>query len=96
MPQVRGRMLLAGCLVLLLCVAAGSPPPPATGKQAPRAKAPAPTDHYGDPLPSGALVRIGAVRLRHPDFICSVLFSRDGKTLISGGPNYPGNGENTI
>jgi WD40 repeat protein len=40
-------------------------------------------DSYGDPLPQGVVVRIGTVRLRHPD--AAIAFSPDGKTLISAG-----------
>jgi WD40 repeat protein len=40
-------------------------------------------DPYGDPLPSGAVVRMGTVRLRHPD--AAIAFSPEGKTLISAG-----------
>src|SRR5262249_11282267 len=40
------------------------------------------TDYYGDPLPPGALVRLGTTQLRHHR--AHVVFSDDGKTLISG------------
>jgi WD40 repeat protein len=46
-----------------------------------RAK-PVRNDLYGDPLPPGALVRMGTVRLRHHG---EISFSDDGKTLISTG-----------
>jgi RNA polymerase sigma factor (sigma-70 family) len=43
------------------------------------------TDLYGDPLPNGALVRMGTMRLRHGGHVFCVVFARDGKTVISGG-----------
>jgi WD40 repeat protein len=41
-------------------------------------------DRYGDPLPSGAVLRLGTVRLRHHGVI-RVAYSSDGKTIASAG-----------
>jgi RNA polymerase sigma factor (sigma-70 family) len=53
-------------------------PPPAAGK-------PMRVDRQGDPLPPGALARLGTTRLRHGGAVRAVVFSPDGKTLASAG-----------
>jgi RNA polymerase sigma factor (sigma-70 family) len=61
---------------------AGDPPGSAdTGHPS----APSHSDLFGDPLPPGALARMGTIRLRHGGHVSAVVFAADGKTLISGG-----------
>jgi WD40 repeat protein len=75
MSPTRACLFGTACLFVLLA--------PPTRAEPPR------TDDHGDPLPPGAVARIGTVRLRHVtrdgSGAACVVFSPDGKTLVSGG-----------
>lgn len=70
----RSTSLTVSSLLLLLIGAA----------QGEDAKSPR-IDLYGDPLPPGAVMRLGTIRLRHA--AADVVFSKDGKQIISCGNN---------
>jgi WD40 repeat protein len=42
-------------------------------------------DLYGDPLPAGALTRMGTLRFRHASGVHSICFSKNAKTVVSAG-----------
>src|SRR5262249_45639390 len=89
------KTLTAFVLALVLTAGAGAvgyralaAPRPAPPPEAPPQPAPAGTarvDRYGDPLPAGAVARLGTTRLRSAHTITAVHFSADGRTVVGSG-----------
>src|SRR5690242_6559044 len=77
--------LLAGFAYLAFALTgpAKAEPDNTPDKTAPSKQKAGPTDLYGDPLPKGAIARLGTVRLHHPESFSPVLFSPDGNYLIT-------------
>src|SRR5215213_7985110 len=55
----------------------------------PIAGADARRDAHDDPLPNGAVQRLGTIRLRHSGMVHGASFSPDGKYLASSGEDGP-------
>ena len=79
MPRLWIVGIVSAMVGVAVCLAVGraGPEPGAGPKEAGR------IDLYGDPLPPGALVRLGCMRFRHPGSRKEVAFAPDGKTLVS-------------
>src|SRR5262245_46058976 len=77
----RSLVLTTACLVSL-CLT--SECQPADERDGPVSNERARTDLYGDPLPPGALARLGTTRFRHSTWVHAVACSPDGKLLASG------------
>ena len=97
-PLVPMKLAMLSAVLLTLGVVAGgmalrSPPPrseaqpvavdvkPAQQPAEPRAA----IDAHGDPLPDGAIARLGTIRFNHGDGLNALFFSADGKTIFSEG-----------
>ena len=78
------QSLIASPLVLTIGSAILAQNPAEKTKPATAEKATPPRlDCFGDPLPTGAIARLGTVRFRHNGTIDCFTFSPDGKTIAS-------------
>src|SRR5438552_3669210 len=77
MPTRLGLRVLTASVILfgLNEIARAEPPTPIPK--------PVRTDLYGDPLPQGAIARMGTLRFRNDRPITCVAFAPDGKTLVT-------------
>src|SRR4029453_4083104 len=71
-PTMYRFLLLAAILSITAPLRAGEPAKPRL-------------DKYGDPLPEGAVHRLGAVRFRHGEDPARVVYSSNGRYLASVG-----------
>jgi WD40 repeat protein len=78
MPARLWYFPLAACFACSLTAPSRGEP---TERKSPTLRA----DRHGDPLPEGALARLGTVRFRHGEPILALALARDGKLLASGG-----------
>ncbi len=72
MLRLYAPLLVLGLLPVSVTAQGGTPPA---------------LDAHGDPLPPGAVARLGTIRLAHPGGLTALAFSTDGKRLASGGPD---------
>jgi WD40 repeat protein len=84
MASLRRTLCVIAWLTLVAIPPAIGEPPTVQDRKAPK-EGKARTDRYGDPLPDGAIGRLGTTRLRHGGMAVSVALSPDGKTVASAG-----------
>jgi WD40 repeat protein len=83
----RCTLVLSQTIVAPLFLAA-QPREPAS-KQSADQKPPVHIDRYGDPLPEGAIARIGTLRFRQTYIPSSLVFSTDGNLIFTACDGYP-------
>ena len=75
----------AGAGLLVERTSPDKAPEPSAVVPKPNADEKAGLDWQGDPMPAGAVVRLGSARLRHGGIVNAVAYSPDGKAIASGG-----------
>jgi WD40 repeat protein len=77
MHRIKAKL---GIVLLLAALGAAA----SRGQPAEPGQEKARTDRSGDPLPDGALTRLGTTRFRVPEHLMSLAFTPDGRTLVTG------------
>jgi WD40 repeat protein len=93
MLAARGKLLLAVLVLFSVSLSVSVVPdpgvpawaaaPPVPPREPDKPPAPPRTDQFGDPLPPGALARMGTTRFRHGGYISRITYTPDGETLFS-------------
>src|SRR5262249_45673652 len=77
-------LLITTSVALMLTIPSSRAEPPTLGgKEAPPKQRPARTDRCGDPLPPGAVSRLGTARFRQGSSAWTVAFSPNGRMVAS-------------
>jgi WD40 repeat protein len=78
-------MLFVCCLTIAVPVPARGQPAASNAKDRVEEKIKPLHDLYGDPLPPGAIARLGTLRFRTGNQVCAVAYSPDGRLLAASG-----------
>jgi WD40 repeat protein len=81
MCRLFGHLIPLAIVSLVLPAALGAEPPRAKGDRPPEDQSAGRADRYGDPLPEGALARLGTIRFRDGNFLTGASLSPDAKIL---------------
>jgi RNA polymerase sigma factor (sigma-70 family) len=94
LTRVLAPVMVLGLIGVGLCFAPDQKQPPTREGVADRPVVaerparPADTDQQGDPLPPGALLRLGTLRFRHDNWVMSAAVSPDGKVIAASGGSH--------
>jgi RNA polymerase sigma factor (sigma-70 family) len=76
-------VVLTAAAGVVTAVALGRPARDDPGERAAERPVAGGRDRFGDPIPDGAVARLGSVRFRNDDTLSTLFFSSDGRTLLT-------------